>query len=170
LARNFRTQLAGQIGESLVVAELGRRGIVATAFSGNVPDIDILAYANNKTVHLQVKTWRTGSVHFNGKRFIHIDFDGDRQIVRGLDNALDGKLIYVFVRLGESAGHDKYFILPQSKLQEIISKRYCDWLEKHSGVRPRNPKTTHCALEMSSLAQFENDWGLIEQRFWDELT
>jgi len=43
LARNFSTQLAGQIGESLVVAELGRRGIVATAFAGNVPDIDLLA-------------------------------------------------------------------------------------------------------------------------------
>lgn len=44
MERNFNTQLAGQIGESLVVAELGRRGIVATAFAGNVPDIDLLAY------------------------------------------------------------------------------------------------------------------------------
>jgi hypothetical protein len=42
MARSFKTQLAGQIGESLVVAELGRRGIVATAFAGNVPDIDLL--------------------------------------------------------------------------------------------------------------------------------
>lgn len=44
MPRNFNTQLAGQVGESLVVAELGRRGIVATALAGNVPDIDILAY------------------------------------------------------------------------------------------------------------------------------
>jgi hypothetical protein len=42
MARSFKTQLAGQIGESLVVAELGRRGIVATTFAGNVPDIDLL--------------------------------------------------------------------------------------------------------------------------------
>lgn len=165
LARNFKTQLAGQIGESLVVAELGRRGIVATAFSGNVPDIDILAYANDTTVHLQVKTWRTGSVHFNATRFIHIDFEGDRQIVRGLDDALDGNLIYVFVRLGESAGQDKYFILLQRDLQAIIFANYGAWLDKHSGVRPRNPKTTHCAVELTSLAQFENNWCLIEQRF-----
>ena len=42
MARSFKTQLAGQIGEALVVAELGRREIVATAFAGNVPDIDLL--------------------------------------------------------------------------------------------------------------------------------
>jgi hypothetical protein len=36
MPRNFKTQLAGQIGEHLVVAELGRRGVVATPFSGNV--------------------------------------------------------------------------------------------------------------------------------------
>ena len=32
-ARNFSNQLSGQIGEALVVAELGRMGIVATAFA-----------------------------------------------------------------------------------------------------------------------------------------
>jgi Holliday junction resolvase-like predicted endonuclease len=44
MEKNYTTQLAGQIGESLVVAELGRRGIVATAFAGNVPEIDLVAY------------------------------------------------------------------------------------------------------------------------------
>lgn len=164
MSRNFKTQLAGQIGESLVVAELGRRGIVATAFAGNVPDIDILAYANDTTVHLQVKAWRTGSVHFNATRFIHIDFEGERQTVRGLDDTLDGELIYVFVKIGDGAGQDKYFILLQRELQVIILENYGAWLDKHNGVRPRNPKTTHCAVELTSLAQFENNWGLIEQR------
>ena len=37
------TQLSKQLSEHLVAAELARRGIVATPFSGNVPDIDILA-------------------------------------------------------------------------------------------------------------------------------
>lgn len=165
MARNFRTQLAGQIGESLVVAELGRRGIVATAFAGNVPDIDILAYANDTTVPLQVKAWRTGSVHFNATRFIKIDFEGDRQTVRGLDETLDGDLIYVFVKIGDGAGQDKYFTLLQRELQAIICKNYGMWLDKHNGVRPRNPKSTHCAVEITSLAKFEYNWALIEQRF-----
>ena len=32
MKRNFNTKLSGQIGENLVVAELGRRNIIATAF------------------------------------------------------------------------------------------------------------------------------------------
>jgi len=58
MPRNFHTQLAGQIGESLLVAELGRRGIVATAFTGNVPDIDLLAYRDGRTIALQVESLR----------------------------------------------------------------------------------------------------------------
>ena len=54
-ARNFSNQLSGQIGEALVVVELGRLGIVATAFAGNVPDIDILAYKEGKSKAVQVK-------------------------------------------------------------------------------------------------------------------
>ena len=54
-ARNFSNQLSGQIGEALVVAELGRLGIVATAFAGNVPDIDILACKEGKSTAVQVK-------------------------------------------------------------------------------------------------------------------
>ena len=165
MARNFSRQLAGQIGESLVVAELGRRGILATSFAGNVPDIDLLAYANDMTAHLQVKAWRTGSVSFNATRFIHIDFEGDRQIVRGMDETLDGKLIYVFVKIGESAEHDSYFILLQRDLQTIVHVNYCAWLNKHNGVRPRNPKSTHVAVELGSLAKFESNWALITQRF-----
>ncbi|MEY4947887.1 MAG: hypothetical protein RL698_98 [Pseudomonadota bacterium] len=38
-----RNKLVGQIGEFLVCAELGRLGYVATPFSGNVPDFDIIA-------------------------------------------------------------------------------------------------------------------------------
>ena len=164
MTRSFKTQLVGQIGESLVVAELGRRGIVATAFAGNVPDIDILAYANKTTLHLQVKAWRSGSVHFDAKRFIHIDFEGERQSIGGLDETLDGELVYVFVRIGGGAEQDRFFILLQRDLQTIILDNYSFWLNKHNGVRPRNPKTTHCAVEITSLVAFENNWRLIEMR------
>ncbi len=91
--RSFNNQLAGQIGESLVVAELGRRGIVATAFAGNVPDIDLLAYRNGHTIALQVKSVRTGSVSFDAKRFMTIEFEGDRQIITATAPGLDASLI-----------------------------------------------------------------------------
>ncbi len=81
MPRSFKNQLAGQVGESLVVAELGRRGIVATTFACNLPDIDLLAYRNGRTIALQVKSVRTGSISLDAKRFMTIEFRGDMQVI-----------------------------------------------------------------------------------------
>ena len=165
LAKSFKTQLVGQIGESLVVAELGRRGIVATAFAGNVPDIDLLTYKNGKTQALQVKAWRTGSVHFDATRFLHISINGKLQNVDAIDEELDPDLIYVFVLVGERSGEDRFFILTQRKLQSQIFEMYRFYLAKHGGQRPRNAQTTHHAVTLSDLMPFEDNWSLIERRF-----
>ncbi|MDG4868656.1 hypothetical protein P8631_11655, partial [Guyparkeria sp. 1SP6A2] len=128
MTRNFSTQLAGQIGESLVVAELGRRGWVATAFSGNVPDIDLLAYRAGMTLHLQVKAWRAGSVSFDATRFLKIRWEGDQQFVDGFVDGLDTVLIYVFVQIGEKAGLDRYFVLSQKDLADQVREGYENFL------------------------------------------
>lgn len=165
MARNSKTQLAGKIGEGLVVAELGRRGIVATAFADNVPDIDLFAYKDGISQHLQVKTWRTGAVSFNATRFLRIDIHGDVQTVSGLDETLDGDLVYVFVLLGEKLGFDRFFLRTQSSPQAIVSKGYLAFLAKHGGVRPRNAQTTHNAVFLNDLLPFEDNSQLIEERF-----
>lgn len=165
MPRNFSTQLAGQIGESLVVAELGRRGIVATAFAGNVPDIDLLAYKDGSSIALQVKSVRSGSIHFDAKRLLLIDFEGDRQFVRGIDPEIDGDLIYVFVFLGVVAGADRFFILDQCRLQQIVHCNHSAWLTKHGGVRPKNPQSTHVAVKMADFSDHEDNWALIDRRF-----
>ena len=162
--RNFSTHLSGQIGESLVVAELGRRGIVATAFSGNVPDIDLLAYRNGKTLHLQVKAWRSGDVSFHARRFLDIEVEGSRQSVRGIVQNLDADLIYVFVRIGEKAGSDRFFVLRQGELAAMLRAGYSRFLERHGGVRPRNPSAMHTAVNLQELSPFEDNWNLIERR------
>ena len=56
------TQLSKQLSEHLVVAELARRGIFATPFSGNVPDFDILAFKSGKSVPFQVKSVKSGYI------------------------------------------------------------------------------------------------------------
>ena len=119
MAKNFKTQLAGQIGESLVVVELGRRGIVATAFAGNVPDIDLLAYKNGRTAHIQVKAIRTGGISLDAKHFMHISFDGDRQIIDGPDDTIDRDLIYVVVSIGNKLGEGQRHCQLQKKIQGI---------------------------------------------------
>ena len=163
--RNFSKHLAGQIGESLVVAELGRRGIVATAFSGNVPDIDLLAFKNNKTIHLQVKAWRMGAVSFNATRFLKIRFDGTQQVVEGFVDELDLNLIYVFVNIGNASGTDRFFILSQGELAKQVRGGYESFLSKHDGVRPRNHLTTHNAVSIEQLELYEDNWGLIQSYF-----
>lgn len=164
MPRNFKTQLAGQIGESLVVAELGRRGIVATAFAGNVPDIDILAYRDGGTVAVQVKSVRAGSVSFNARRFMTIEFDGDMQIIAQDAPTIDGALIFVFVSIGKAAGEDRFFILEQGDLQHLVRANHASWLGKHGGIRPRNPKSTHVSLSIDQLVQYRDNWELIEDR------
>ena len=44
MGKDFSKQLSKQIGENLLVAKLGELGIVASTLTGNVPDIDVLAY------------------------------------------------------------------------------------------------------------------------------
>jgi len=43
MSKGRKNQLTKQIGEYLVAAELGRRGFLATTFTGNVPHYDVLA-------------------------------------------------------------------------------------------------------------------------------
>ncbi len=170
MARSFKTQLAGQIGESLVVAELGRRGIVATALAGDVPDIDILAYREGYSLALQVKSVRTGSVSFDARRFMHIEFDGDRQIITGQNLTLDDRLIFVFVGIGAAAHADRFFILEQHDLRHVIHDNHASWLAKHGGVRPKNPHSPHTAVSLAQLEVFENNWALIDMRLGGEVS
>ena len=159
--KNYSTQLAGQIGESLVVAELGKRGVIATAFSGNVPDIDILAYKEGKTAAIQVKAWRAGSVSFDAKQYLNITQDGDVQTVHGVKNRNTGNLTFVFVKIGNEEP-DRFFLLSEFDLSTIIEENYSSFLNKHNGIRPRNSQTTHCSVTEDNLLPHLDNWALVE--------
>jgi hypothetical protein len=165
MARSFKTQLSGQIGEHLVVAELGRLGIIATPFSGNVPDIDVLAYRDGKSVPLQVKAQKSGHVSVDAKKYLKISFNGDVQSVVGKSKDIDRNLIFVLVKIGEKSSEDKFYIFRQGVVQDIIYNNHKSFLEKHNGVRPKNPKSTHVAYGEEDLAVSENDWSVIIDEF-----
>ena len=165
MAKNFSNQLVGQIGENLVVAELGRRSVVATTFARNVPDIDILAFRNGKTAALQVKAWKKGDVSFNAADYISIRFEDKKQIVEGYVDSADDNLIFVFVKVAAEAGDDAFFILTRADLKSIIDHNYRSFLSKHNGIRPRNYETTHCAVTDANLVPYKDNWALIEKAF-----
>lgn len=59
MATGRANKLTGQIAEHLVCAERGRRDVIATPFSGNVPKFDVIAADDHcRPLPIQVKATR----------------------------------------------------------------------------------------------------------------
>lgn len=159
MATGLSTKLTGQIGEHLITAELGRLGIIATPFSGNVPDIDILAYANGVTGHIQVKAMNGVSWQFDVRRFLNVTLTPTRQKVHGVNVDLDRKIICVFVALGEKLGEDKFYIFRMGWLQDYFKEIY------KGRKPPHNINSFHCAIWEKNLGRHLNKWRLIKNKF-----
>lgn len=68
MSLGYRNNLAKQIAEHLACAELGRRGFLATPFSGNVPNYDILvADDTGRALPIQVKASRSNNWQSNAQ-------------------------------------------------------------------------------------------------------
>ena len=157
MATGLSTKLTGQIGEHLVVAELGRRTIIATPFSGNVPDIDVVAYANKKSTHIQVKAINGPSWQFNIRKFLDVELADECQVVRGKNKHLDRKLLCVFLSLGDSLGSDIFYIFRQGWLQTYFLRTY------EGRKPPKNIKSFHCAIWKKDMEKHIDRWKLIEK-------
>jgi len=161
MASGRKNLLTKQIGEYLVAAELGRRGLVATTFTGNVPDFDIIATNEDfKTIPVQVKTIWKGDWQFDARKFLNIDIDNGIQRVIDKTTLSNPELICIFVRLNRQ-GDDEFYIFHLKDLQEIIFEGYNQYLTSIKGVRPRNKNSTHTAIKPKNLERFKNNWDLV---------
>lgn len=161
MATGRSNQLTRQIGEHLVVAELGRMGIIASPFAGNVPQFDLLASTpDGKAFPIQVKAINGPSWQFNAFAFLRLDIKGDRQTVLGLRRDLDRSIVCVLVLL-VSPGRDVFYTLTTGELQRLIRRNY------KGGRRPKNPKSTHCALWPKHLAGYEG-WSALRRVLYGE--
>ena len=163
MSQGRSNKLVGQTGEYLVAAELSRRGLIATTFTGNVPHYDIVA--SNDTgqhVSVQVKASRSGSWQFNISNFCEITFSGNQQIVGAAKTCPINRLVITFVKL-DGDGNDRFYLLDWQQLRDILIKHHKTYLEKHNGVRPKNPKSLHCAIYEKSLNDFRDRWDVVER-------
>lgn len=162
MATGISIQIARQMGEHLVTAELGRRGFIATPFAGNVPHFDIIAAdQSGHLLPIQVKAIRGQAWQFTATHFLDIELAGDTQFVRGKVALPDPRLICVFVLIAPNENtRDRYFVFELGDLQEHFFGAYGS--ERR---RPRNPASYHCALWPKDVAQYEDNWKLIESRF-----
>lgn len=163
--KNFSSKLSGQIGEHLVVSELGRRGIIATPFSGNVPEIDILAYKDGKSIPIQVKSIFKGTLRTNADEYLNIEFQGNKQIILGKNKTINRDLIFIIIKYSELYGNDKFYICNKGTIQDLIYDRHSQFLKKHNGVRPKNPKSFDCSVYFDDLKKELDNWELIEKEF-----
>jgi hypothetical protein len=159
MATGLSTQLTRQIGEHLVTAELGRRGIIATPFAGNVPDIDILAFANGISAPIQVKSINKSSWQFDIRRFLTIKLTPEEQKVSGVNSDLNREIICVFVAVGNALGEDEFYIFHLGWLQDYFQETY------KGRKPPKNINSFHCAIWKRHLNKYLGNWGLIEKIF-----
>ncbi len=163
----LNNKLAGQIGEYLVCAELGRRGLIATPFSGNVPTFDVLATDEQlRTVPIQVKTSRTDNWNGDARNWLDITLDkaSGVQLNRGLKILVNPELIYVYVAIAKPGEHDRFFVLTMADAQKAYSESYTAFMKKHEWRRPRNPESFDNRVHIGDIAKFEDNWELITTR------
>lgn len=122
-----KTHLTRQIGEHLVVAELGRQGIVATPFAGNMPDYDVVALtpSNGQSIYVQVKAMNSGDWQLNANRFLIVEYDKElnQQKNAGPRPPPVTPLFFVLVKIIGS-GKDEFYVLSYSDIQQIVLEHY----------------------------------------------
>jgi len=164
MATGRSNKLVGQTGEYLVAAELSRRGLIATTFTGNVPHYDIIASdETGRHVSVQVKASRGNSWQFGDiTHYCDITFKEHRQFVGKLKPCPVRRLVVVFVALGKERD-DRFYILTWQRLRDLLTRHHVAYLRKHGGVRPRQWKSLHSAVAEKMLLPYRDQWKTIER-------
>ena len=157
-------KLVAQTGEYLVAAELSRRGLIATTFTGNVPHYDIIASDEaGRHVSVQVKASRSTSWQFgNITHYCDITFDGKRQVLGDVKACPVHRLVVTFVKIDEN-GNDRFYILTWQRLRDLLVKGHKAFLARHGGVRPQRWDSLHSAISEKSLGPYQDKWNTIEK-------
>ena len=162
MTRGRSNRLVGQTGEYLVAAELSRRGLIATTFTGNVPHYDIIASnERGKHVSVQVKASRGPSWQFGDlSRFCEISFTGKRQVVGRPERCPVQRLVVVFVLI-DAEGTDRYYILTWPALRNMLMKGHKAYLAKRNGMRAEKWDSLHSAISEKTLKPYRDRWDII---------
>ncbi len=157
-------KLVGQTGEYLVAAELSRRGLIATTFTGNVPYYDIIASdEDGRHVSVQVKASRWPSWQFGDiTQFCDISFNRKHQIVGRPKLCPVLRLIVVFVII-DADGADRFYILTWRRLRDLIVRGHKAYLARHGGKRAEKWDSLHSAITEKTLKPYKDKWSIIEE-------
>lgn len=173
MSSGLNNKLVGQIGEFLVCAELGRQGLIATPFAGNVPAFDVLAVDEMcRAVPIQVKASTGGTWQTDARNWMNIIFEPPNpkpnEVVRQRISPTvipNPSLIYVHVRVAQTrTERDQFWILTKAELQTICTRVHTEFIQKHDGQRPKNSQSCHLAYNDRHLAEYEDKWQLVRDQ------
>lgn len=166
MATGRSNKITQQIGELLVSAELGKQGLIATPFAGNVPEFDIIvADEHCRALPIQVKASNSDSWKSTATKWMKINYNEKtkQQEYLGPLEIDNPELIYVFVRISQDKKEcDRYFILKKKDYQNICIKCYSSWMNTKDWKRPRSPESYDCRPGIHELAKFEDNWDIIK--------
>jgi hypothetical protein len=164
MATGRSNKLVGQTGEYLVAAELSRRGLIATTFTGNVPNYDIIASnERGKHVSVQVKASRGSSWQFGDiTRFCEISFKGKCQVVGRPKPCPVRRLVVVFVLIDADRA-DRYYVLTWRTLRDMLVRGHKAYLAKRNGMRAEKWDSLHSAISEKTLEPYRDRWGIVER-------
>lgn len=173
------TQITGAIGESLVVAELIKRGWVAMNVNSavrNCKTIDIIC------VKFDENTWHHQSSLVQVKARRGKDFPTGLSLRQSIDLEELDRVVkgpYVFVSLDENNNPD-YYILSRSqfiKLLYLLHDRYCNKIKRKKTLNLSLPAELHLELLQGNdsktrkgLPEFKNPFpGNIFHNAWENI-
>jgi hypothetical protein len=166
MATGRSNKTVGQTGEYLVAAELSRRGLMTTTFTGNVPDYDIVATDSEfRSILVQVKAITGLSWQFDIRRFVDIRLDGKRQIIGQLVKP-KRDIVCVLVALRDY-GSDRFYIMRWTDLRRLLVNGHRIYLNKHGGTRPVRFDSYHTALNEKALGAFRDNWSVLDDAIKD---
>jgi hypothetical protein len=163
-------QLIKQVGEYLVAAELCRRELIATSFTGNVPVFDILAISSNekmKTIQVKATTTNSGW-NFDAADYLIFDSSENKsQFIKGTRKLPNSDMVFCFVKLGSfgkdnrNLERDVFYLVPVIELQKIIEGKYSAFLKKVDHIRPKKPESHHVKIKQNDISAFKENWDCI---------
>lgn len=164
-----RNKLTRQIGEHLVSAVLGTMGYYASPYSGNVPGFDITAVnaESLRSFPIQVKASNGGAlVHSCITKWVEHRVDKDNiQHFGELLELSNPDMIWILVSIADNdITTARYFVCREEQIQKVIVEAYIRFMEKHNYRRPRGGDSTHSAITIQDMADFEDNWGALEQQ------
>ena len=168
-------QATGRAGEHYVAAELNRRGAYATPFSGNVPDMDIIATSTDgaRIAFIQVKTKHPRSnwqvmLNRGWAEITPHGCPGDgscgdectpklNEPIRGKENHY-----WVFVSLQKDGGQH-YFIVPDDDVRRsLVRDKHLAYLEGNGGQMPGvKHDSIHHSFKDKDLQPWRDKWDTL---------